>query len=164
MQYPEIMDEDDEYEKAIEELCAAVIDGVIENVVWLEEENLEDILDYDATVIEENQPKYDFEISVSDRVELLLDNNVIDSWDCVEYIKDALNAWKDTEDADVSRPWGHSDTSYTIEDLTRDGLYRIKEWDKDGNFWELMEEDYADDIRSIENDEFDDDIDDLDEE
>ena len=78
-----------------------------------------------------------------------------------EFVENYLSYEHQFDGAEVSRPWTHTSTEVTIENLTKDGLEYLEDVFKrnpDG-FWEDLVSEYADDLAEINDSEYDDTID-----
>ena len=173
-QFEEIMNKelrDDQYTKALEAIADKLVDDILD-LEFLASINEEDMLQSDTSYIEENQPKYDYELYVSDALRDHIEAGHCDSWKLKDYVEEALSWESDTRDAEVETPWSHYDTSVTVTNLTKDGLERLEDIFKhhvDG-FWEdlvnELNEEYPsedDDEDEYEEDNAEDDDEDLDE-
>ena len=120
----------DYYTKALEDIKDKILNGILDpdtGVELLTTPNTQDMLDSDTSWIKENQPRYDFEIYVSDAVEKHIDAENCDSWKLKEYVEEVLYWEPDLRDAEVETPWSRYDTTVTITNLTKDGLDRMEE-------------------------------------
>ena len=132
--------EDDAYTKALEKLDAKIIQSIIDNPELLETPLDYDMYEADSDWLKDYQPRYEYSYGVSEKIEAYLDAGLITSWDCVQVIEEWLQYDRAFEDAEVSRPWGHSDKEYNIENLTKDGLEQCQNWER-WNMWEDYEND-----------------------
>lgn len=160
-----LADDDDKYTEAIWKLAEKVIETIIadETLVW--QVNEEDSRDYPVDYVEENQPRYEFELYGSDDIDLLIENGIITAWDLNSYVEQQLSyESRYFEDAEVSRPWSSNSTTVTVENLTKDGY----EWLEDTfnrnpeGYWEDLVSEYASDLEDIKNGVEDDSDDDYD--
>lgn len=159
----QLADDDEKYTDAITLLAEHVVNRIAEDnsLVWTLNE--EDSRDYTFDYIEENQPRYEYEIPGTVDIETLVDNDVLSSWDLVRYVEDQLEYNSAYEGAEVSRPWSHRDTSVTVANLTRDGYDLLHDTvirNKEG-FWEDLVSNYSDELL---NNEYDDDYEESDDE
>lgn len=132
--------EDDAYTKALEKLDAKIIQSIIDNPELLETPLDYDMYEADSDWLKDYQPRYEYSYGVSEKIEAYLDAGLITSWDCKEVVEDWLRYDSAFEGAEVSRPWGHSDKEYNIENLTKDGLEQCQNWER-WNMWEDYEND-----------------------
>lgn len=148
-------DDDDYYTSKLEELGAQIIDEIINNPELLETPLDYDMWDANIDDIIENQPRYEFEYDIDDIVQEYMEAGLINIWDVHQVVEGWLEYQNAFEGAEVSRPFGHYDSSVTIENLTRAGLDEIENW----NRWDMWEE-YKAELRaeygSLEDDEDDD--------
>lgn len=130
--------DDETYTEAIKDLEEKIIHEIIQDVDLFINKNEEDSLDQDIDWIMENQPKYSYEIPCSDDLTPFIEAGYCDSWKLKEYVENQLSWESSTRDAEIERPWGHSDTSVTITNLTKDGLDRVEELVRHHleSFWE----------------------------
>ena len=129
--------DDDRYTKAIEEIRDKIIDDV-QDIDLLSQPPVMDMLDADTSWLEDNQPRYEVEVWASDDLEAHIDAGNVDSWKIIEFLEDNALSWNsEFRGAEVSRPWGHHDTSYTITNLTIDGKEMLEDsFNKDiDGFW-----------------------------
>lgn len=115
----------DNYTRAIEIIRDKIVDDV-QDIELLSQPPVMDMLDADISYIEENQPRYEYEIQISEDLERHLDEQNVDSWRIKEYIEDQLSWDNAYEGAEVSNPWSHYDNNYTIENLTIDGRDQLE--------------------------------------
>lgn len=148
--------DDDKYTAAIENLAGDIVDHIKTNTHLLYELNETDSRDYSTEYIEENQPRYEFEVYGSDDVVTLVDNGVIDAWKLNEYVEHVLEFERVYDGAEVGRPWSHNSTTVTVENLTKDGYDRLEDsFNRDPDaFWSDLVSEYADEL---DNDTYDDD-------
>lgn len=150
--------EDDAYTKALEKLDAKIIQSIIDNPELLETPLDYDMYEADSEWLKDYQPRYEYSYGVSEKIEAYLDAGLITSWDCVQVVEEWLQYDSAFEDAEVSRPWGHSDKEYNIENLTKDGLEQCQNWER-WNMWEDYENDlyeqYGDPTEEDEDEEYD---------
>ena len=131
--------EDDAYTKALEKLDAKIIQSIIDNPELLETPLDYDMYEADSDWLKDYQPRYEYSYGVSEKIGAYLDAGLINSWDCVQVVEEWLHD-SAFEGAEVSRPWGHSDKEYNIENLTKDGLEQCQNWER-WNMWEDYEND-----------------------
>lgn len=162
-------EDDDKYEEVLEELAKIVIDYIVENPETLDDFNEEDSRDYDMTWIADEQPKYDFEIYMSDDAARLIEEGILNAWDAHEYIEDTLRWDSELDGIEVDRPFSSSSTTFSVSNLTKDGLERLEDMFRNvESFWsdfvsehqdELDELDREEDEEDEDRDEDEDDID-----
>ena len=119
--------------------------------------NETDSRDYSVEYIVENQPRYELDIYGSDDIVALVENDVLTAWDLVHYVESQLKYDSELRDAEVGRPWTHSSTEVTVENLTRDGYDMLHDRftrDPDG-FWEDLVAEHADELPNDEEDDED---------
>lgn len=162
----QLADDDDKYTEALEELTISVINRLLTDVNLLAEVNEEDSRDYPNDYIEENQPKYDFEIPCSDDVVRLVEEGVVNSWDLNSYVEDQLQWNTELREAEVERPFSHHDTSVTLSNVSRDGLDLLEDMVRNiDGFWADFVADHQEELDELDSDEdFDDDYEEEDEE
>ena len=131
--------EDDAYTKALEKLDAKIIQSIIDNPELLETPLDYDMYEADSDWLKDYQPRYEYSYGVSEKIGAYLDAGLINSWDCVQVVEEWLHD-SAFEGAEVSRPWGHYDKEYNIENLTKDGLEQCQNWER-WNMWEDYEND-----------------------
>lgn len=159
---------DDDYTDALEQIKDKIIQDILDGDT-LTQLNNDDMLSYSTDWIEENQPKYDFELSVDNDIVLQhIENNNCDSWKLKDYVEEVLSWESETRDAEIETPWSHYDTSITVTNLTKDGLERLEEIVRHGHVWddlaEQLSEEFGDPFEYEEDEtDFDDEEDDLDE-
>ena len=132
--------EDDAYTKALEKLDAKIIQSIIDNPELLETPLDYDMYEADSDWLKDYQPRYEYSYGVSEKIGAYLDAGLINSWDCVQVVEEWLQYDSAFEGAEVSRPWGHYDKEYNIENLTKDGLEQCQNWER-WNMWEDYEND-----------------------
>lgn len=115
-----LSDDDDKYTAAIMNLAKTVVTTIVESPSLIWTPNKEDSLEHSNSYIVENQPRYEFEILGSDDIVKLVEMDVLTSWDLINYIENVISYESIYEGATVATPWGHHDTSVTVENLTRD--------------------------------------------
>lgn len=159
------VDDDEAYTDKIESLAKAVLLHIVDNPELLAEPNEIDSREYDSDYIEAHEPRYEFELSVSDDLDRLIDEHIIDSWKLKEYVESNLEYESCFEGAEVDRPWGQYDHSVSISNLTKEGLERFEEWERRlDHFWEDLVSEYADELAELDaDDESEDDDDEYDE-
>ena len=155
----QLADDDDKYTAALNHVAAKIVERIKTEPELIYTPNTEDSRDYTNDYIKENQPRYEYEISGSDDLVTLVENGTLTSWDLNDYVENILSYERDYEGAEVSRPWGHHDTSVTVENLTRDGYDRLKDSVEHNidEFWSDLVNEHIDDLESDE--ELDDDYD-----
>lgn len=159
---------DAKYNDAIETLADICLHHVQAHFEELMDPNEEDSRDWSSSTldeIEENQPKYEYDVWGSDDIIVLVENGVLNAWDLKEYVEDMLQWEQAFKDAEVDRPWSHSSTELNITNLTKDGYELIRDWfhNREEQFWSELVEQYRDELDAIYNedseDESDEDID-----
>lgn len=166
--FMEIMEEshrydnnDEAYTVALLDIADAVVRELADNEDLFVTSNEEDSRDFDASEVEDNQPRYDFEVYVSDDLAAYIDAEQCDSWKLKEYVEDILSWEREYDGAEVETPWGHYDTSLTITGLTRDGLDRIEDAFRNVDiFWEDLVNELRDEYGEPGEDEDEEDYDD----
>ena len=153
-------EDDDKYEEALEELAQIVIDYIVENPETLDDFNEEDSRDYDMTWIADEQPKYDFEIYMSDDAARLIDEGILSAWDAHEYIEDTLRWDSELDGIEVDRPFSSSSTTFSVSNLTKDGLERIEDMFRNvDGFWSDFVAEHQDELDELDREEEDEDRD-----
>lgn len=94
-------------------------------------------------------PRYEYEITASEKIQQYLERGDLDSWEVIDWIKDWENSDSRFRDIDVDTPWSSADDTYTITNLTKDGYEAIQEYDRNDTFWNDLEERCADDYGPI---------------
>lgn len=140
-QFEEIMNKelrDDYYTQALEAIKDKLVDDILD-LEFLATINEEDMLRSDTSYIEENQPRYEFEIYASDDLIEHIEKGNCDSWRLKDYVEEALSWEPETRDAEIETPWSHHDTTVTVTNLTKDGLDRMEDMFRNSGasrFWE----------------------------
>ena len=122
--------QDDAYTNAIEGIRDKIVNSILDPNIGIElltTINSQDMYDSDIDWIEENQPRYDFELYVSDDLDAHIEADHCDSWKLKEYVEHVLSWESDLRDAEVGTPWSRYDTTVNVTNLTRDGLDRMEE-------------------------------------
>ena len=159
------------YTQHLNEINEKVISYLASNIDVMFTPNDEDSRDWSTDYIEENQPRYEYEIGCSDDVVLLVENRIVDSWELKSYVEEQLSWNSVFADAEVSRPFSHYDTTVNVENLTYDGYKEMenqfsskyyKNGDPVDDYWTDFVAEHSDDLEEIKNgeedyDEFDDD-------
>lgn len=154
-----LTDNDGEYTEAIESLGQDVVNRIAKNPELLWTINETDSRDYPYDYIEENQPRYEFEVYASYDVVRLIEHGVIDAWQLHSYVEEQLERESVFEDCEVNRPFSYGSTSIDVSNLTKDGYDRLEKMFKDPDrFWEDLVQEYGDQIPEEDEDyeEFDD--------
>lgn len=141
-----LMDDDEKYTARIMSLSKSVIDSIHTNSELLWTINDVDSRDYSTDYIEENQPRYDYELYASDAVADLVENGTLDAWDLNRYVEAQMEYDSSYNGAVVDAPWSHDSTTVSVSELTYDGYEHLKnmfEHDVDG-FWADLVSDYTD--------------------
>lgn len=161
-----LTDDESEYEAHLDDLKDIVINYLLTHEDTFYTLNKEDSRDHNYDILEENQPKYDFEIEGSDDIYDLIQYDIIDSDTLYEFVEQVMNYDSTFKGAEVQRPWAKDSTSIEVTDLTSAGLETLKDWTNNiDNFWEDLTSEYEDELEKIHNGEYDmDDLDDIDEE
>ena len=130
-----------------EEMTNNVIDYLRSNENVMFTPNVEDSREWDTDYLEENQPKYEYELPSSDDIRTLVDNQVLTAWDLNEYVEDWMG-WNGVyAGASCSRPWSHYSDTVTVVDLTKDGLGELEyTFRKNGRFSEEAVEEFWRDL------------------
>ena len=164
-QFEEIMNKelrDDYYTQALEAIKDKLVDDILD-LEFLATINEEDMLRSDTSYIEENQPRYEFEIYASDDLIEHIEKGNCDSWRLKDYVEEALSWEPETRDAEIETPWSHHDTTVTVTNLTKDGLDRMEDMFRNNGadrFWDdlvnELNEEFPDDEDEYEEDESED--------
>lgn len=160
-QFEEIMNKelrDDYYTQALEVIKDKLVDDILD-LEFLATINEEDMLRSDTSYIEENQPKYDYEIYASDDLIEHIEKGNCDSWRLKDYVEEALSWESETRDAEVETPWSHHDTTVTVTNLTKDGLDRLEDIFRNNGadrFWEDLVNELNEEFPDDEDNEDDD--------
>ena len=143
------------YEKFIKTLSRDLLEYLEEHQELLATENKEDSRDYTTEALERIQPKYDYEIYASDDVANLLDNHIVDAWDCIKYLEDLGYIDNRLNNIEVDRPWGHYSKHFNISGLTKEQYDIIDDMfsRNPDRFWEDFVQDYADELDVEDDDE-----------
>lgn len=161
-------DSDAKYNDAIETLADICLHHIQAHFDELMDPNEEDSRDWSGPSleeIEENQPKYEYDVWGSDDIVVLVENGILNAWDLKEYVEDMMHWEQAFKGAEIDRPWSHTSTELNITNLTKDGYDLIRDWfhNREEQFWEDLVEQYRDDLDAIYNedseDEGDEDID-----
>lgn len=150
--------DDDAYEEWLLMITNDVIDDLLDHEDDFSTANDTDSRDYSAEWIEDEQPRYDYEIEVSDALLDHIQAGNCDSWALKEFVENAMSYSRLLRDAEVDRPWGHNDTSVSISNLTKDGLEELQDETRNLNaFWEdlvsELNDEYGDPNEEDEDDE-----------
>ena len=152
-----LADDEDAYTDELNALARDIVDHIKSHNELMWEPNEVDSRDYSIEYIEENQPRYEYEIYASDDVAMLVDKGVLTAWDLNHYVEDALG-WDHVYDgAEVERPWGYDSTTVTVSNLTYDGYEQLNdtvEHHLEGFWWYLVSE-HADELDEDEDDSYD---------
>ncbi len=152
---------DAQYNDAIEILADICLHHVQAHFEELMDPNEEDSRDWSGSTldeIEENQPRYEYDVWGSDDIVVLVENGILNAWDLKEYVEDMLQWEQSFKDAEVDRPWSHSSTELNITNLTKDGYELIRSWfhNKEEQFWSELVEQYKDELDAIYNEDSED--------
>lgn len=156
------LEDDDKYTAAITDLADSVLQYLLNHEQLFYRANENDSRDYTTEYIEENQPRYEFECYGSDDIVTLVENGALSSWDLVSYVENILSYERVYDGAECSRPWGHHDTSVTVENLTKEGHdYLSDSFERNvEGFWQELVDEHADELEvDDDEDEYDDDMD-----
>ena len=150
-------DNDDKYEQFIIEMTDNVVDYLRNNENAIFTPNVEDSREWDAEYLEENQPRYEYELPISDDISTLVDNQIITAWDLNEYVDDWMG-WNSVYDgAECSRPWSQYSAEVTVENLTKDGLGELEyTFQKNGHFSDEAVDEFWKDLVDEHRDELED--------
>lgn len=156
--------ENDQYTKALEDLSLKMTLYIIEHPELLYEPNTLDYLKASTRQLEEDQPRYDFEIYFSDDLRELSYHEDFDIQDAVDFVENYLS-WNSTYSGAEVEIWSRYDTSMTITNLTKDGVDLLE--DEFGRnvdrFWEELVDELStklvDEDEEDNEDEEDDDLD-----
>lgn len=153
-----LAEDDAAYTDALMLLAESVIKHIKSNTELMWTVNEDDSREWPADYIEEEQPRYEFEIQGTAEIEQLVENGILDAWKLNEYAEQQLSNFSACRDAEVSIPWSHNSTNVTIENLTKDGLDAIEDsYSRDPEGWwaDLVSE-YEDQLHDSEyDDEYD---------
>ena len=151
------LEDDDKYTDALVDLASSVIQYLLNHEELFYTINTEDSRDNTTEYIEEHQPRYEFECYGSDDIVTLVENGALSSWDLVSYVENVLSYESVYEGAECSRPWGHHDTSVTVENLTKEGYdYLSDSFERNvDDFWQELVDEHADEL-DTEDDDYDD--------
>lgn len=121
---------EDSYTSAIEDIKDKIVESILNPETGMElltTENTKDMYDFDTSWLEENQPRYEFEIYVSDDINSHMEAGNCDAWKLKEYVEEVLSWESYLRDAEVATPWSNHSTELTITNLTKDGLDRMED-------------------------------------
>lgn len=154
-----LADDDTAYTAAINTLAGEVVNRIREDNSLIWTPNDTDSRDYINDYIEEHQPRYNLEVPGSDDLVALVEKGVLTSWDLVDYVEYILSYESVYDGAAVSRPWGHHDTSVTVENLTKEGYEYLEDSTRRNleGFWEDLVSEHADELKNDSDDWYDDD-------
>jgi len=162
-------DSDAKYNDAIETLADICLHHIQAHFDELMDPNEEDSRDWSGPSleeIEENQPKYEYDVWGSDDIVVLVENGILNAWDLKEYVEDMMHWEQAFKGVEIDRPWSHTSTELNIINLTKDGYDLIRDWfhNREEQFWEDLVEQYRDELDAIYNeDDEDEDDGDIDE-
>lgn len=159
------IDNDDAYLQLITDLSDSLVEYLCKHPELFYTINDEDSRDHDASYLEDNQPRFDFEIEGNDDLCELIQHDIITSSDLYSYVQEALEYDSLYRDAEVESPWGRDSTSITVTNLTYDAREALEDMVEHGNFWDDLTNEYETELEQIRNGEYDtDDLDDSEEE
>mgnify|MGYP004655069337 FL=1 len=159
------IDDDAAYTQLITDLSDSLVDYLCKHPELFYTLNNEDSRDHDMSYLEDNQPRYDFEVEGNDDTYELLQHDIITSSDLYNYVKEALEYDSLYRDVEVESPWGRDSNSITVSNLTYDAREALEDMVEHGHFWDELTSEHEDDLEKIQNGEYDtDDLDDSDEE
>lgn len=159
------MDDDSAYTQLITDLSDSLVEYLCKHPELFYTLNDEDSRDHDMSYLEDNQPRYDFEVDGNDDTYELLQHDIITSSDLYNYVKEALEYDSLYRDCEVDSPWGSDSNSITVSNLTYDAREALKDMVEHGNFWNDLTNEHEEELEKIHNGEYDmDDLDDSDEE
>ena len=146
---------EDEYTDALEDITSEILQYLVDNSHLFGEPNEEDSRDYSTEWVEDNIPMTSTSIEFSDGIKDLYDSGVIDRYDIINYVENALDGMAryghTSPDIRVYRDYVDIDD---ITDEVADEIESIRD------FWKYLEEDYADDLKSLYNEGEDEDYED----
>lgn len=161
----EYIDDDAAYTQFITDLSDSLVDYLCKHPELFYTLNDEDSRDHDMSYLEDNQPRYDFEVDGNDDTYELLQHDIITSSDLYNYVKEAFKYDSLYRDVEVEAPWGRDSNSITVSNLTYDAREALKDMLEHGHFWDDLTSEYESELEKINNGEYDtDDLDDSDEE
>ena len=154
-------DSDAKYNDAIETLADICLHHIQAHFEELMDPNEEDSRDWSGPSleeIEENQPRYEYDVWGSDDIVVLVENGVLNAWDLKEYVEDMMHWEQAFKGAEIDRPWSHTSTELNITNLTKDGYDLIRDWfhNREEQFWEDLVEQYRDELDAIYNEDSED--------
>ena len=153
-------EDDDKYEQFIKEMTNNVIDYLRNNENIMFTPNVEDSREWDTDYLEENQPKYEYELPISDDIRTLVDNQILTAWDLNEYVDNWMDWNNAYAGASCSRPWSQYSAEVTVVDLTKDGLDELEQtFRKNGRFSDERVEEFWSELVDEHRDELEDDMD-----
>ena len=159
------MDDDSAYTQLITDLSDSLVEYLCKHPELFYTLNDEDSRDHDMSYLEDNQPRYDFEVDGNDDTYELLQHDIITSSDLYNYVKEALEYDSLYRDCEVDSPGGSDSNSITVSNLTYDAREALKDMVEHGNFWNDLTNEHEEELEKIHNGEYDmDDLDDSDEE
>ena len=152
--------DDDRYTQKLMQLAEEVVTEIHKNSNLLWTPNETDALEYSSEYITENQPTYELELYASDDIDLLLENDIVTSWDLNNYVEDQLSYDAIYNGATVEIPWTHSSNFVTVSNLTKDAYdYLHDSFNRDTEaWWEDFVSNYSEELSELKDiDEFDED-------
>lgn len=159
------IDNDEVYLQLITDLSDSLVEYLCKHPELFYTLNDEDSRDHDMSYLEDNQPRYDFEVDGNDDTYELLQHDIITSSDLYNYVKEALEYDSLYRDCEVDLPWGSDSNSITVINLTYDAKEALEDMIEHGNFWNDLTNEHETELEQIRNGEYDtDDLDDSDEE
>lgn len=144
--------EDDRYTKALEAIAEKVIQFILDgDSAFTENEDdsrgseLEKV--YEEDYKEEWEPRYEAYLDIPDVVQEHMEAGNISIWDVHHEVESWLEYEYEFEGAELERPWGSSDSSITISNLTREGKDKLEDW----NSWKRQDQIWEDYIDQLNN-------------
>ena len=132
--------EDDNYYNEMKKFFSECLDLLRSSDIDLFiEENTDDSRNYDASIIIENRPLYDYDLYVPDEVMNILDNHRAGVDDLISYVKEIIDMnFSNTNDVEFHfNQWA---PSITIMNLNSDQLNEVKSWNEESWWHDFIDE------------------------
>ena len=148
--------EDEKYTEKLVHLTKTILEDISNTPELCWTPNETDSRNYSIDLIVSEQPRYDFDFEVSDKVEQLLEQGTINAWDVNKYVEEQFSNDSVFNGAEVERPWSQYSSTVTVTNLTKDGYDTLSDMlDRHfDSFWEDLVSEYADELNSSEDDDF----------